>query len=277
MNFLKGWRGKIIEKIIKIFVFFSIMPFIIILSYICFKGLNSISWSFLFSMPENSMRGGGILPAILGSIYLGFLTIIVAVPFGVLTGIYLVEYSKKGIFFKIIELTILNLSGIPSIIYGLFGMSLFVIYFKMGISLISGALTLGIMCLPVIITTTCESLEQVSEELKYASLSLGASKWQTISKVILPAAFPGIITGIILSISRAMGETTPIIFTAVSFYLPFLPKSIWDQTMALPYHLFVISSQVPDMPINIIEGTLFTLIFITVGFNLLGAYIREYY
>lgn len=276
MKILKGNSGKILEYLIKFIAYISILPILGILIYIVLNGVSAINWSFLSSMPENSMREGGIFPAILGTIYLAVLTLIIAVPFGVLTGIYLVEYSKKGIFLRLIELTILNLAGTPSIIYGLFGMALFVVYFKLGVSLISGALTLSIMSLPVIITATREALQQVPDGLREASLALGATKWETIQKVVLPSASPGIITGIILSISRATGETAPIMFTAVSFYLPFLPESIWDQIMALPYHLFVISTQVPNMAKETIQGTLFVLVFITVGFNLLGAYIREY-
>lgn len=177
---------------------------------------------------------------------------------------------------RLIELTILNLAGIPSIIYGLFGMALFVVHLKLGVSLLAGALTLSIMCLPVIITATKEALQQVPTTLREASLALGATKWQTIQRVILPSASPGILTGIILSISRAAGETTPIMFTAVTFYIPFLPESIWDQIMTLPYHLFVVSTQVSNMSREIIDGTVFVLVVITVGFNLLGAYIREY-
>ncbi|MDD7392285.1 MAG: phosphate ABC transporter permease PstA [Fusobacterium gastrosuis] len=276
MKLLKGFSGRIIEVFIKIVALISILPILSVLLYIGLKGIKSISWTFLSSMPENGMREGGIYPAILGTVYLTILTLLIVVPLGVLTGIYLVEYSKKGIFLRLIELTILNLAGIPSIIYGLFGMALFVVHLKLGVSLLAGALTLSIMCLPVIITATKEALQQVPTTLREASLALGATKWQTIQRVILPSASPGILTGIILSISRAAGETAPIMFTAVTFYIPFLPESIWDQIMALPYHLFVVSTQVSNMSREIIDGTVFVLVFITVGFNLLGAYIREY-
>lgn len=271
MKLLKGFSGGIIEVFIKIVALISILPILSVLLYIGLKGIKSISWTFLSSMPVNGMREGGIYPAILGTVYLTILTLLIVVPLGVLTGIYLVEYSKKGIFLRLIELTILNLAGIPSIIYGLFGMALFVVHLKLGVSLLAGALTLSIMCLPVIITATKEALQQVPTTLREASLALGATKWQTIQRVILPSASPGILTGIILSISRAAGE-----FTAVTFYIPFLPESIWDQIMALPYHLFVVSTQVSNMSREIIDGTVFVLVFITVGFNLLGAYIREY-
>lgn len=277
MKVLSKKRAKWIERFIIFMGYLSILPIFMILFYISYKGLRQISWEFLFAMPEDSMRAGGIFPAIMGTIYLTVLTIIISVPLGVLTAIYLVEYAKDSPVTRLIELMILNLAGIPSIIYGLFGMALFVIYLKLGVSILSGALTLAIMSLPVIITSTKEALRSVPRELREASLALGATQWETIQKIVLPAAFPGVLTGIILSISRAVGETAPIMFTAVAFYLPFLPESVWDQVMALPYHLFVISTQVPNMPREMMEGTLFVLVVIAVGFNLLGAIIRQYY
>jgi len=273
-SLLKGRGEKIIEFFIKSVGILSIFPVLFILSYIIFKGIPAISWEFLTSMPKNGMREGGIYPSIIGTILLTIGTIMVAVPFGVFTGVYLVEYASDNKFRKIINLTIVNLSGIPSVVYGLFGMSLFVMSLGFGTSIVAGAFTLGIMCLPVIITATREALMSIPSDLRQASLALGATKWETTWKIVLPAAFPGILTGIILSISRAAGETAPIIFTVAAFYLPFLPQSIWDQVMALPYHLYVISTQVPNMPSNIMDGTLFVLVFITVGFNLFGAYIR---
>ncbi|MBC2851324.1 phosphate ABC transporter permease PstA [Cetobacterium sp. 8H] len=275
MNILKGRSGQTIEFFIKAIALLSILPIFFILGYILYKGAPSISWEFLTEVPKKGMRAGGIFPAIIGTIYLTLGTIAVSVPFGVLTGVYLVEYAKDNLLTRIINLTIVNLAGIPSIIYGLFGMALFVIYFNLGVSIISGSLTLGIMCLPVIITATREALLAVPNSLREASLALGATKWETISKIIIPAALPGISTGVILSISRAAGETAPILFTAAAFYLPFLPESIFDQVMALPYHLYVISTQVPNMPASNMHGTLFVLVFITVGFNLIGAYIRN--
>lgn len=275
MKILKGKSGVAIELFIKAVALLAVVPIFLILGYIIYKGVPSISWEFLTEIPKRGMRAGGIFPAIVGTIYLTLGTIAVSVPFGIFTGVYLVEYSKDNILTRLINLTIINLAGIPSIIYGLFGMALFVIYFKLGVSILSGSLTLGIMCLPVIITATREALLAVPNSLREASLALGATKWETISKVVIPAALPGISTGIILSISRAAGETAPILFTAAAFYLPFLPQSIFDQVMALPYHLYVISTQVPNMPQSNMHGTLFVLVFITVGFNLIGAYIRN--
>lgn len=275
MLIIKKNGEKIFENIIKAIGIISILPVFLIIGYIIYKGIPAISWEFLTEMPRNGMREGGIFPAIIGTIYLTIGTIVVSVPFGIFTGIYLVEYAKDNLLTRIINLTIINLAGIPSIIYGLFGMALFVIFLGFGVSIISGSLTLGIMCLPVIITSTRESLLAIPNHLREASLALGATKWETITKVVLPAALPGILTGVILSISRAAGETAPIMFTAVAFYLPFLPETPWDQVMALSYHLYVISTQVPNMPVSYMNGTLFVLVVITISFNLIGAVIRQ--
>ena len=275
MLIIKKRGEKIFENVIKAVGIISILPVFLIIGYIIYKGLPAISWEFLTEMPKNGMREGGIFPTIIGTIYLTIGTIVVSVPFGIFTGIYLVEYAKDNLLTRIINLTIINLAGIPSIIYGLFGMALFVIFLGFDVSIVSGSLTLGIMCLPVIITSTRESLLAIPNHLREASLALGATKWETITKVVLPAALPGILTGVILSISRAAGETAPIMFTAVAFYLPFLPETPWDQVMALPYHLYVISTQVPNMPISYMNGTLFVLVVITISFNLIGAVIRQ--
>ena len=275
MLIIKKSKANFLEILIKIMTLVAVVPVFLIIGYIIYTGLPAISWEFLSEMPTDGMRSGGIFPAIVGTLWLTLGTIIVAVPFGILTGVYLVEYAKDNFLTRIINLTIINLAGIPSIIYGLFGMALFVIFLGFDVSILSGSLTLGIMCLPVIITATRESLLAIPNHLREASLALGATKWETITKVILPAAMPGILTGVILSISRAAGETAPIMFTAVAFYLPFLPISYWDQVMALPYHLYVISTQVPNMPPSFINGTLFILVVITLSFNLFGAFIRQ--
>lgn len=275
MLIIKKSKANFLEILIKIMTLVAVVPVFLIIGYIIYTGIPAISWEFLSEMPTDGMRSGGIFPAIVGTLWLTLGTIIVAVPFGILTGVYLVEYAKDNFLTRIINLTIINLAGIPSIIYGLFGMALFVIFLGFDVSILSGSLTLGIMCLPVIITATRESLLAIPNHLREASLALGATKWETITKVILPVAMPGILTGVILSISRAAGETAPIMFTAVAFYLPFLPISYWDQVMALPYHLYVISTQVPNMPPSFINGTLFILVVITLSFNLFGAFIRQ--
>ena len=275
MLIIKKSKANFLEILIKIMTLVAVVPVFLIIGYMIYTGIPAISWEFLSEMPTDGMRAGGIFPAIVGTLWLTLGTIIVAVPFGIFTGVYLVEYAKDNFLTRIINLTIINLAGIPSIIYGLFGMALFVIFLGFDVSILSGSLSLGIMCLPVIITATRESLLAIPNHLKEASLALGATKWETITKVILPAAMPGILTGVILSISRAAGETAPIMFTAVAFYLPFLPISYWDQVMALPYHLYVISTQVPNMPPSFINGTLFILVVITLSFNLFGAFIRQ--
>lgn len=271
---MKKYEKQIIFLISAI-AWISILPAILMLVYIIFNGITSITPSFIFSMPEDTMRAGGILPAIVGTIVLTIGTIVVAVPFGVLTGVYLVEYSKDNWLKRVVNLTIINLAGIPSIVYGLFGLAMFVMALGLGTSIISGVLTLGIMCLPVIITATRESLLAIPNDLRQASLALGATKLETVFRIVLPAASPGIVTGIILSISRAAGETAPILFTVATFSLPFLPSSLSEQVMALPYHLYSITLNVPNMPKSNINGTLFILVFITVGFNLVGAFIRN--
>ncbi|MCI6152166.1 phosphate ABC transporter permease PstA [Fusobacterium perfoetens] len=275
MLIVKKNGENIFKYAIGIIGFLTILPIFIILGFISIKGIMSINFDFLFLMPTDGMRSGGIFPAIIGSIYLTIGTILFSVPFGIFTGVYLVEYAKDTPLTRFINLTIINLAGIPSIIYGLFGMALFVIFLNFGSSILSGSLTLGIMCLPVIITSVREALLSVPNTLREAALGLGATKWETTYKVVLPAAAPGILTGIILSISRAAGETAPIMFTAAAFYFPFLPTGIFDQVMALPYHLYVISTQVPNMPASNMYGTLFVLVFITIGFNLLGAFVRN--
>ena len=275
MIIIKRNGEKIFKKAISVIGALTILPIFIILAFVALKGIMGINFEFLFGMPTDGMRSGGIFPAIIGSIYLTLGTILFSVPFGIFTGVYLVEYAKDTKLTRFINLTIINLAGIPSIIYGLFGMALFVIFLNFGSSILSGSLTLGIMCLPVIITAVREALLSVPNNLREASLALGATKWETIYKVVLPAASPGILTGIILSISRASGETAPIMFTAAAFYFPFLPTGIFDQVMALPYHLFVISTQVPNMPLSNMYGTLLVLVVITIGFNLIGAFLRN--
>lgn len=274
MSLLKGRSKDLIEAVIKAVGIFSVLPVLGIFLYIISKGVPSLSAEFLLEAPRTGMREGGIFPVIVGSLLLTLGTIIVSVPFGVFTGVFLVEYSKDNWLRRMVNLTIVNLAGIPSIVYGLFGMAFFVITLGMGRSLIAGCLTLGIMSLPVIITATREALLSVPKSLREASLAVGATKWETTWKIVLPAALPGILTGIILSVSRAAGETAPIMFTAAAFYLPFLPESMYDQVMALPYHLYVISTQVPNMPEGNMLGTVLVLVTITVGFNLLGAFIR---
>ena len=251
-----------------------VVPVGLIVVIIVQKGLPAINWQFLSDVPRHGMRAGGIFPAIIGTIYLVTGAIIFALPIGLLAAIYLSEYSKDNPLNRIIKLAIVNLAGVPSVVYGLFGLAFFVIFFKFGASILSGSLTLGIMILPIIITTSREALESVPQSFREVSLSLGASKWQTIRHIVLPNAIPGILTGTILGLGRAAGETAPILFTVAAFYLPQLPSSIFDQAMALPYHLYVISTQVPNVDEKIRYGTAFVLLALVLFMNLVAIIIR---
>lgn len=252
----------------------AIVPIIIVISFLVINGIQGISWDFLTQPPSNGMTEGGIMPAILGTILLTLGTAIAAIPLGVGAAIYLAEYAKDTKFTRAIRLAIVNLAGIPSIVYGLFGLGIFVLFLDMGTSIIAGSLTLGIMTLPVVISTSEEALLAVPREFRLVSVSLGATHWQTIRNQVLPQATPGIITGVILGLGRAAGETAPILFTVAAFYLPQLPKSIFDQTMALPYHLYVISTQVPGMPLSIQYATALVLLLLVLSLTLLASILR---
>ncbi len=254
-----------------------ILPIFYIVGYIVVEGISAISWSFLTEMPRDGMKAGGVMPAIVGTLWLTLGTAIVAVPIGVGGAIYLSEYAPDNTTTRAIRIAIINLAGIPSVVFGLFGLGLFVIFLNFGTSILAGSLTLGIMTLPVIISTSEEALRAVPQSFRLVSTSLGGTRWQTVRRVVLPQALPGIITGIILGIERAAGETAPILFTAATFFLPRLPSSIFDQTMALPYHLYVISTQVPGMPIRIQYGTALVLLAFVLSLNLIATFIRRHY
>jgi len=266
------------QKIAFFFLFLAtlliVVPVGLIVVIIIQKGLPAINWQFLSDIPRQGMRAGGIFPAIIGTFYLVFGAIVFALPIGLLAAIYLSEYAKDNLLNRIIKLAIVNLAGVPSVVYGLFGLALFVVFLKFGASILSGSLTLGIMILPIIITTSREALESVPQSFREVSLSLGASKWQTIRHIVLPNAIPGILTGTILGLGRAAGETAPILFTVAAFYLPRLPKSIFDQAMALPYHLYVISTQVPNVDEKVRYGTALVLLFLVLFMNLVAIIIR---
>ncbi len=251
-----------------------IVPVIVIFAILIQKGLPAINCQFLTAMPRMGMRAGGIFPAIMGTLYLVAGTIVVALPLGVLAAIYLVEYARQNFLTRMIEVAIVNLAGVPSVVYGLFGLGLFVIFLKLGVSIAAGSLTLAIMILPVIITSSKEALSSVPHSFREASLALGVSKWQTIRCVVLPNALPGILTGTILGISRAAGETAPILFTVAAFYLPRLPKSVFDQCMALPYHLYVLSTQVPNVKPALQYGTALVLVGMVFLLNFVAIVIR---
>jgi phosphate transport system permease protein len=252
----------------------AIVPIIIVIVFLFVNGLQAISWEFLTQPPSNGMTEGGIMPAILGTIVLTLGTAIAAIPLAVGAAIYLAEYAGDNRITRAIRLAIVNLAGIPSIVYGLFGLGVFVLFLNFGTSIVAGSLTLGLMTLPVVISTSEEAILAVPAEFRIVSLSLGATKWQTIRNQVLPHALPGIITGVILGLGRAAGETAPILFTVAAFYLPQLPKSVFDQTMALPYHLYVISTQVPGMPLDIQYGTALVLLFFVLSLTLIASVFR---
>ncbi len=251
-----------------------VVPVGLIVVIIIQKGMPAINWQFLTDIPRQGMRAGGIFPAIVGTLYLVTGAILFALPIGLLAAIYLSEYSKDNILSRMVKLSIVNLAGVPSVVYGLFGLAMFVVFLKFGASILSGSLTLGIMILPIIITTSREALESVPQSFREVSLSLGASKWQTIRNIVLPNAIPGILTGTILGLGRAAGETAPILFTVAAFYLPQLPKSVFEQAMALPYHLYVISTQVPNVDEKVRYGTALVLLTIVLAMNLIAIVIR---
>jgi phosphate transport system permease protein len=253
----------------------TVIPIVLIVFHIVSQGLPAISIEFLTGYPSDGMRSGGILPAIVGTILLTLGTAIFAVPLGILAAVYLAEYAPDNRWTRSIRIAITNLAGIPSVVYGLFGLGLFVLFLQFGTSILAGALTLSIMTLPVIISTTEEALRSVPNSFRVVSISLGGTKWQTIRRIVLPSALPGIMTGVILGLERAAGETAPILFTAAAFFLPQLPSSIFDATMALPYHLFVISTQVPGMPVEIQYGTALVLLVFVLGMNTIATIIRS--
>jgi phosphate transport system permease protein len=253
----------------------TIAPIVGLIIYIIIQGAGQISWQFLTQMPSNGMRAGGILPAIIGTFYLTLGTALFSVPPGIAAAIYLAEYAPDNRWTRLIRIAMINLAGVPSVVYGLFGMGLFVIFLKFGTSILAASLTLSIMTLPVIISTAEEALRSVPTSFQPVSISLGASHWQTIWHIKLPQSLPGILTGVILGLERAAGETAPILFTGAAFFLPQLPHSPLDATMALPYHIFVISTQVPGMPISIQYGTVLVLLTFVLGMNILATVIRS--
>ncbi len=254
----------------------TVTPILLIVIHIFSNGLPAISWEFLFTFPREGMRAGGIFPAIVGTFWLTLGTAAFSVPLGIGAAIYLSEYATENRWTRAIRIAIINLAGIPSIVYGLFGLGLFVLFLRMGTSILAGSLTLAIMTLPVIISTTEEALRAVPNSFRVVSISLGGTRWQTIRRVVLPQALPGILTGVVLGLERAAGETAPILFTVAAFYLPRLPSSIFDATMALPYHLFVISTQVPGMPIQIQYGTAVVLLTFVLLMNITATVIRSW-
>ena len=254
-----------------------ILPVLLVLAIIIRNGAPAISWEFLSQMPRAGMREGGILPAIVGTFYLVAGAVLFALPLGLFAAIYLSEYSKDNLMNRVVRLAIINLAGVPSVVFGLFGLALFVGFFRFGASILAGSLTLGVMILPVIITSSREALDAVPRSFREVSLSLGATKLQTIKHAVLPHALPGILTGTILGVGRAAGETAPILFTVAAFYLPKLPQSVLDQAMALPYHLYVLSTQVPNVASKVRYGTALVLLSVVLIMNLIAVAIRSHF
>jgi phosphate transport system permease protein len=266
----------VIFSIFKIAAAINGIALFIILFFMVKNGWRAISWEFLTKPPLDSMTKGGILPCIVGTICLSFGAILVALPIGVASAIYLNEYARPGRVLRIIRLGINNLAGVPSVVFGLFGLSFFVYMLNFDVSILSGALTLAALSLPVIIGATEEALGSVPDTYREASLALGATKWQTIYKVVLPAALPGTLTGAILGISRAAGETAPIMFTGAVFFTPKLPSWITDEVMALPYHIYVLATAGTEIEKtrHLQYGTAIVLIVLVLGMNLIAILYR---
>ena len=250
---------------------------LVVLYFLVARGWRAINWTFLSQPPMDSMTRGGILPCIVGTLCLSLGAILVALPIGVASAIYLNEYARPGRIVRLIRLGINNLAGVPSVVFGLFGLAFFVVYLEMGVSILAGSLTLGLLTLPVIIGSTEEALRAIPDTYREASLGLGATKWQTIRRVVLPGALPGILTGTILGISRAAGETAPIMFTAAVFFTPSLPTSIFDEIMALPYHIYVLATAGTDIEATrpLQYGTALVLIALVLGLNLVAIIYRS--
>jgi phosphate transport system permease protein len=269
-------KEKIFFSIFRLSAFINGIALLIIVSFMVKGGLKAINWTFLTQAPMESMTKGGILPCIIGTLALSLGAMVIAFPIGVASAIYLNEYAKQNYMLDIIRLGINNLAGVPSIVFGLFGLAFFVIWLNLGVSILSGALTLGMMSLPVIIGSAEEALKAVPKTYREASLALGATKWQTIYRVVLPDALPGILTGGILGISRAAGETAPIMFTAAVFFAPKFPSSIFDEVMALPYHIYVLATAGTNIEEtrHLQYGTALVLIALIFGMNIIAIIYR---
>jgi phosphate transport system permease protein len=254
-----------------------VVPILLVVGTIVVQGAEAISWEFLTQMPRDGMKAGGVFPPLVGTLLLTLGTALAAIPVGVGGAVYLAEYARDTWVTRAVRLAIVNLAGIPSVVYGLFGLGLFVLFLQFGTSILAGSLTLAIMTLPIISSTAEEALRAVPTEFRTVNASLGGTRWQGIRNIVLPQALPGIITGIILGLLRAAGETAPILFTVAAFFLPHLPQSPFDQTMALPYHLYVISTQVPFMPLKTQYGTAMVLLALVLSMNIVATTIRGYY
>jgi phosphate transport system permease protein len=269
-------KQKLFQLLFMMMTFLLITPVLIILGMLIYKGGGVISVDFLFEHPTNGMTEGGIFPALFGTVWLVAVALLVSVPVGVAAAIYLSEYAPDNWLTRIINLAIINLAGVPSIVHALFGVGAFVIFFGFGTSILAASLTLAIMTLPVVIVASRESLQAVPQAFREACWNMGATRWQTIRRVVLPNAVSGILTGVILEVSRTTGETAPIMFTGAAFFLPFLPQSVFDQTMALSLHLFVVATQVPGVPEDLPYGVALVLIAMVLVMNSISIAFRMY-
>jgi phosphate transport system permease protein len=253
-----------------------IVPVVIILAVLLYKGGPTLSWAFLTTIPTDGMTAGGILPALIGTVWLVAVALVASVPVGVAAAVYLSEYAPDNWLTRVINLAIINLAGVPSIVHALFGLGAFVTFARFGTSILAASLTLAVMTLPVVIVSTRESLQAVPQAFREACWNMGATRWQTIKRIVLPNSISGILTGVILEVSRTAGETAPIMFTGAAFFLPFLPQSVFDQTMAMSLHLFVISTQVPGVPEDLPYGVALVLIGMVLVMNALSIGFRVY-
>ncbi len=273
-------RNKRVERLMQILfgmmTVLLIVPVLVILATLIYKGGSVLSIDFLFTSPTQGMTAGGIFPALLGTIFLVSVALLISVPLGIAAAIYLSEYAADNWLTRVINLAIINLAGVPSIVHALFGVGAFVLFFRFGTSILAASLTLAIMTLPVVIVATRESLQAVPLAFREACWSLGATRWQTIRRVVLPNSVSGILTGVILEVSRTAGETAPIMFTGAAFFLPFLPQGIFDQTMALSLHLFVVSTQIPGVPEDLPYGVALVLISMVLLMNSVSIALRMY-
>jgi phosphate transport system permease protein len=263
-------------SLIRFLGFMGAIMLVVILIFVAYNGIHVLSWGFIMQPPVDSMTKGGIFPVIIGTVLLTFICMVVVIPIGVTTAVFLAEYSKPGFLLKMVMMSIYTLAGVPSVVFGLFGLAVFVVAFHFGMSLLSGSLTLAVMVLPYIISTSEEAIKAVPYSFREASLACGATKWQTIRKVVLPTAMPGILTGAILGTAKVSGETAPIMFTAAAFFTPGVPRSLFEPVMALPYHIYVLATAGTHIeetrPIQ--YGTALTLIILVLGMNLLGIILR---
>ena len=276
LNIQNRRREGLVRLLFLMMTVLLIVPVLMILGTLIYKGGPAISWEFLFADPIDGMTAGGIFPALVGTVWLVAVALLVSVPLGVAAALYLSEFAPDNWFTRAINLAIINLAGVPSIVHALFGVGAFVIFFGFGTSILAASLTLAIMTLPLIIVATRESLQAVPLAFREACWNMGATRWQTIHRVVLPNAVSGILTGVILEVSRTSGETAPIMFTGAAFFLPFLPESVFDQTMALSLHLFVVSTQVPNVPEHLPYGVALVLIAMVLTMNALSIGFRMY-